>query len=95
MKRVVLSIMMVVLIISTVAFRIEFVEANGINYISGDGTIFPPDLPITRAGNYYTLTGDIILSVEDNWGNALQIFRSDIVLDGAGYIIQNDYLYPS
>jgi hypothetical protein len=48
--------------------------------INSDGSINPISAPILRNGNKYTLT--------DNFDGYLTIAASDIVLDGAGYIVK-------
>lgn len=52
-------------------------------YIKADGTVEPETLPIHRAGNTYTLTGNITHCT-------LVIQCSDVVLDGAGYTLQGN-----
>ena len=48
--------------------------------INSDGSITPPTAPINRTGNVYTLTEDIL-------EQTIMIYRSDIMLEGAGHII--------
>jgi hypothetical protein len=48
--------------------------------INSDGSITPATGPINRTGNIYTLTEDIL-------EQTILIYRSDIMLEGAGHII--------
>ncbi len=48
--------------------------------INGDGSITPTDAPITRSGNIYTLTDNLL-------EQTIVISRNDIVLEGAGHCI--------
>ncbi len=48
--------------------------------INSDGSITPPTAPINRTGNVYTLTEDIL-------EQTIMIYRSDIMFEGAGHII--------
>ena len=52
-------------------------------YIRSDGSIEPTTAPIERSGNQYTLTDNIILYT-------IEIQRDNIVLDGAGHMIQGN-----
>jgi parallel beta-helix repeat protein len=67
----------------TLAFNIQPAKASGTVYIRADGSIDPPDAPIRRDGDIYTLTGNII-DVTDG----IVIYRSNVVLDGAGHVLQ-------
>jgi len=51
--------------------------------IRSDGTVEPAILPIKRAGEVYTLTANIA-------NFTLEVQRSGIVLDGAGYVLQGN-----
>lgn len=45
---------------TTLAFYIQPANASGTIYIRGDGSVDPPDAPITNVGNVsYTLTADL------------------------------------
>lgn len=56
-------------------------ETSGTIYIRADGSIDPPDAPISTVDNVtYTLTGNI--------NGSIVIERDNIVVDGAGYTIQ-------
>jgi parallel beta-helix repeat protein len=52
-------------------------------YIRNNGNIEPTSAPIERAGNIYKLTGNVVLYT-------IEIQRNNIVLDGAGHIIQGN-----
>jgi len=51
-------------------------------YIRADGSIDPPSAPIQRVDEVYTLTSNI--------NESIVIERDDIVIDGAGYILQGE-----
>jgi parallel beta-helix repeat protein len=51
--------------------------------IKADGSIKPETAPISQTGNLYTLTGNIL--------GEINIEKSDVILDGAGYTIQCGY----
>ncbi|MCK4481642.1 right-handed parallel beta-helix repeat-containing protein [Candidatus Bathyarchaeota archaeon] len=51
-------------------------------YIRSDGTVDPPTAPIQRVADVYTLTSNI--------NESIVIERDNIVVDGAGYILQSD-----
>ncbi len=53
-------------------------------FVRSTGEIEPPTLPIQRVDNTYVLTDNIL-------NYTLEIQRSDIVLDGAGFTIQGVY----
>ena len=48
--------------------------------INNDGSITPPTAPINRNGNFYTIAEDLL-------EQTILIYRSDIMLEGAGHII--------
>ena len=52
-------------------------------YIREDGTVDPPDAPIQRLGNTYSLKNDVFAS--------LAIQRNDSILDGNGYKFYGSY----
>ncbi|MCJ7652539.1 MAG: right-handed parallel beta-helix repeat-containing protein, partial [Actinobacteria bacterium] len=57
---------------------------NGTIYIRADGSIDPPDAPISSIDNVtYTLTGNITSDAD-----GMVVERDNIVVDGAGYTIQ-------
>ena len=69
----------------TLAFDIRLVNAwAGTVTIKADGSIDPPDAPISTVDNVtYTLTGNI---TSDAWGIVVE--RSNIIIDGNGYTLQ-------
>jgi len=70
----------------TLAFSIQSVNASGTIYIRADGSIDPPDAPISTADHVsYTLTGNI---TTDAFCNGIVIERGNMVIDGNGYTIQ-------
>jgi len=70
---------------------VNFVSANFLPpppelpylYIRADGTVEPQTAIIQRIGETYTFTGDII-------NYTLEVQRDDIVVDGAGYLLQGN-----
>jgi len=86
LERTAVSVMMLTLLfisMLTSAFNIQSVRAEeGIIYIRADGSIEPLTAPISTADNVtYTFTGNII-------NNSIVVERDNIVVDGAGYIVQ-------
>jgi hypothetical protein len=51
--------------------------------IQADGSVYPGTAPIQRSGNTYTFT--------DNIYGAINVLRSNIVLDGAGYTLRGSF----
>lgn len=51
--------------------------------IKADGTITPPEAPLTRYDNIYKLTGDVY--------GTIKILKSNIVLNGGGYTLSGPY----
>ena len=84
-KKLVSTIMLVLLALSTVvmAFDVAQAEAIGVIYIRADGSIDPPTAPILHDGSVYSFTGNITSDT-----NGIIVERDDIVLDGEGYTIQ-------
>ena len=80
--------MLVLLIIGmlSLAFNIQPAKSEwtGTVYIRADGSIDPPDAPLRRDGNIYTLTDNIVNVT--TYGIVIQ--RSNIILDGAGHVLQ-------
>jgi len=65
-------------------------EFIGTVYIRTDGSIDPPDAPISTVDNVtYTLTGNITTD-----GDGIVVERDNIVIDGAGYMLQGTVVYP-
>ncbi len=77
-----LLVLLLFLSIVLVVFpQIETVKAEGIIYILSDGSVEGTD-KIQRNGEIYVLTGNISAGI--------QVQKSNIVLDGAGYTIQGN-----
>jgi len=86
MKRIFAGIILVLLLTGmlALAFSVKPVRASGTIYIRADGSIDPPDSPITTLDNMtYTLIGNITSSID-----GVVVERDNIVVDGAGYTIQ-------
>ncbi len=83
MKRLLSGIILSLLLVSifTATFNIQPVKANGTIYIRADGSIDSPTVPISTVDNItYTFTGNIY--------DSIVVERDNIVIDGAGYIVQ-------
>jgi parallel beta-helix repeat protein len=82
-----LSAVMLTLLLAnmlTLASNIQPVVATGTIYVRADGSIDPPDAPISTVDNVtYTLTGNITSDV-----HGIVVERSNIIVDGAGYTVQ-------
>ena len=64
-------------------------EWTGTVYIRADGSIDPPDAPITTYDNVtYTLTSNITSS----W-HGIIVYRNNIIIDGAGYTLKGTGTY--
>jgi parallel beta-helix repeat protein len=89
MKKVVSGIIVLLLLLISMlmwTYNIKQVKAEwtGTVYIRADGSIDPPDAPITTNDNMtYTLIGSITSS-----GNGIIVERNNIILDCGGNIIQ-------
>ena len=84
LRKAVSAIMLTLLLIGMLPsiFIIRPVKADdGYIYIRTDGSIDPPTAPIQRDGDIYTFTGNI--------SGTIFVERSNIVIDGAGYTVQN------
>jgi len=83
MKGKVVPAMMLALLLTgmlALAFNIQPVEASGTIYIRADGSIDPPEAPISTADNVtYTFTDDI--------NDSIVVERDSIAVDGAGYTV--------
>jgi len=64
-------------------FKVQRVEASGTIYIRADGSIDPPTTSIQRDGDIYTFTANIY--------DSIVVERDNIVVDGAGYMVQKSY----
>ncbi|MCJ7424499.1 right-handed parallel beta-helix repeat-containing protein [Candidatus Bathyarchaeota archaeon] len=62
--------------------RINTARASDTIYIRSNGSIDPSSVAIERSGNTFTLTSDI--------SDSIVVERSNIVIDGAGYILEGD-----
>jgi parallel beta-helix repeat protein len=85
MKKISLGILLATLSLSMLfsAFDIQSVKAAGTIYITADGSISPPEAPISSLDNItYTLTGNVT--------DSIVVERSNIVVDGAGYSVEGD-----
>ena len=77
-SRIVLTLLLTSL--STLAFNIQPVKSTGGIIIRADGAVDPPTAPILRNGEVYTFT--------DNIFDEIVVERSNIIVDGNGYILQ-------
>ena len=59
--------------------------APGIITIKSDGTVDPSTAPVTRTGSLYTITQNISTS----FAYGIEILKSNIILDGAGFAIHH------
>jgi parallel beta-helix repeat protein len=84
MKResVFLMVLLIILVVSSsTALEVQGVEASGTVYIRADGSIDPPDAPISTLDNVtYTFTGNVY--------DLIVVERDSIVVDGQGYTVQ-------
>ena len=75
----------------TLAFNIQPVKASGTIYIRADGSVDPPDAPITTLDNVtYTLTENITSS-----DDGIFVERDNIIIDGNGYTVQGSGTFGS
>jgi len=82
-KKTVSAVTLTLLLIGilTLAFNIQPVRASGTIYIRADGSVDPPTAPISTFDNVtYTFIGNI--------SDSIVVERDNIVVDGAGYIVQ-------
>jgi len=63
------------------AFNVQPVMASTVVYIRADGSIDPPTSPIVSVDN-------ITYTVTDNLYGSITVERDDIVVDGAGFLLQ-------
>ena len=81
--------------VGTYDFQANWMGSNGISparssvrtaviyehiYVRPDGSVYPPCLPIQRDGDLYTFMGDVF--------GGIVVEKDNIVIDGAGYILQ-------
>jgi parallel beta-helix repeat protein len=94
MKRKALALTLFSLLLCSALAGVQFVKFTEANflpplpqlphvYIRSDGSIEPETLPIQKAGNIYTLTGNI-------FNLTLEIQCNNIIIDGAGYTFQGN-----
>jgi parallel beta-helix repeat protein len=86
LRRTFFVLMLTLLLASmlTLAFNIQPVKASGTIYIRADGSIDPPDAPISTVDNVtYVLTGNITSDAD-----GIVMERNNIIVDGNGYTIQ-------
>lgn len=86
MGKTVSGVLFATLLLLTVvpAVEVRRVRAwSGTVYIGADGSVNPPDSPVSRNGDLYTLTGNIYSD-----GDGIVILRNNVTLAGAGYAIQ-------
>jgi len=82
-RKTVCELMLTMLLIGilTSTFNIQSVKASGTIYIKADGSVYPPDAPISTFDNVtYTFTDDI--------HDSIVVERDNIVVDGAGYTVE-------
>jgi len=80
-KRATIILMLALCLVVVSLPQIKQVKARGTIYIRADGSVEGTD-KIQRDGDVFTLTGDI--------SGEIQVQKSDIVLDGAGYTLQGN-----
>ncbi len=80
-RKLVLALTLTLLIGTlNVAFNVQNAKASGTIYIRADGSVYPPDAPISTVDNVtYTLTGNITTD------DGIVIERDNTIVDGAGY----------
>jgi parallel beta-helix repeat protein len=89
------------LMAAIIAIALTFTSASTINaagnkwigsiVVNADGSVTPADAPLQRSGDEYTLISNVLSDSEE----ALTIYRSNIILDGAGYSIEGNIAYPN
>ena len=83
---IVLMLVLITISMLSLTFNIQPAKSGwtGTVYIRADGSIDPPDAPITTYDNItYTLTDNITSSAD-----GIIVERSNIIIDGAGYTLQ-------
>jgi parallel beta-helix repeat protein len=83
LKKTVSGIMLFLVLIGmlTLAFNIQPVSASGTVYIRADGSIDPPEAPISTIDN-------VTYTFSDNINDSIVVERDNIVVDGAGCTLQ-------
>ena len=85
MKKILPGILLMILLLSIFlsAFNIRSVKAAGTIYIIADGSISPPEAPISSLDNItYTLVGNVT--------DSIVVERSNIIVDGTGCSVEGD-----
>ncbi|HKM60611.1 MAG TPA: NosD domain-containing protein, partial [Candidatus Bathyarchaeia archaeon] len=83
MNRAIAALVLVLaLFFCAIAVQPVHSAVSGIIYIKPNGTVTPSSAPIHQIGETYTLTGDI--------ENPIIVEKDNIVLNGAGYMLQGD-----
>ncbi len=85
-NRVILGTMLTLLLVSmfSLALNIQPARAEGTIYIRADGSIDPPDAPISTVDYVtYTFTGNITSDAD-----GVVVERSNVIIDGNGYTLQ-------
>jgi parallel beta-helix repeat protein len=78
------ALLLTMMLMAMLAFNIQPTKATGTIYIRADGSIDPPDAPISTVDNVtYTLTGNIT-----SYADGIVVERSNIIIDGNGYTLQ-------
>ena len=81
---ILLILLFIVMFLSAINIKPAKAEWTGTVYIRADGSIDPPDAPITTYDNVtYTLTANITSS-----GDGIVVERDNIIIDGAGYTLE-------
>jgi len=100
MEKAVSGFMLFLLFVSilTIAFNIHPVESDYVwsqtIYIKADGNIEPTGAPISKIGDIYKLTDNIVGNVP-SYTSAIVIERNNIVLDGNSLTVQGKKAYFS
>jgi parallel beta-helix repeat protein len=84
-RQLITAVVAVVLVgFSVLSVKVQISRAAGSTiYINSDGSFSPSDAPIQRAGNRYTLNGNITSDAD-----GIVIQKDSVTLDGAGFTIQ-------
>ena len=84
-ESVFLMVSLIILVVgSSTALGVPRVEASGTIYLRADGSIDPPDAPISTFDNVtYTLTGNVTSDAD-----GIVVLRDNIVVNGAGFTVE-------
>ena len=86
LRKTVSGVMLTLLLVGMLAlsFNIQPVRASGTIYIRADGSIDPPDAPISTVDNVtYALTGNVTSDAD-----GIVVERDNIIIDGAGCTVE-------